>query len=82
MIHEREILFRIQNFQERRPRITTKIHSKLVDFIQHENRIVGARLVQSLNDTTGQRADVRSPMTAYFRLVAHPAKRDAHEFST
>ncbi len=70
MVGKRPIVIRIQDFQERRRRIAAKIAPHLVDFIQHEHRIVGAGRLDPLNDTTGQSPQIGAPMTA--NLALHP----------
>ncbi len=40
MIHEHVVLFRIEHFEQRRRRIAAEVHRHLVDFIQHEHRIL------------------------------------------
>src|SRR5215471_8887052 len=82
MIDKHEILFGIENFQQRRRRITTEIHGHLVHFIQHENRVLGARLLHHLDDLSGQRANIGAAMSADFRLIPYSAQRHPHKFTS
>src|ERR1039457_4671738 len=51
----------------------------LVDLVQHEHRVLCARLLHRLDDLPRQSADIRSAMPADLRLVAHAAQGHAHE---
>ena len=75
------VLFRIENFEQRRARVAAKIRAELVDFVEQQHRIDCARLLHHLNDLAGQRADVGATMTANFRFVAHAAKRQTHKLA-
>src|ERR1019366_6362260 len=81
MIDEHEILFRIENFEQRRRRIAAEIHRHLVHFIQHEYRILGAGLFHHLDDLARQRADVGAAVTAHFSLIPHSTQRQADELA-
>ena len=81
MIAESVILLGVQDLQQRRRRIAAKIGADFVDLVEHENRIVRTRLLDTLNDAPWQRADVSAPVAANLRFVAHAAERDAHEIS-
>ena len=77
MIGERKVLFRIQHFQQCRRRITAKIAADLVDFIQHEYRIVRFGTPQSLYDSPGKCPDIGAPVSPDFSFVTHTAERNA-----
>ena len=81
VIAERTILLRIEHFHQRRRRIAPEIASELVHFVQHEDWIVGFGPANSLDDLSGQRADIGPAVAADFRFIVHPAHRDAHEFA-
>ena len=74
MIVEREVLLRIQHFQQCGRRIAAEVHRHLVDFVQQEQRIVHARLGHVLHDLAGHRADVRAAVAPDFGLVTHAAQ--------
>src|SRR3546814_3074619 len=57
------------------------VHRHLVDLVEHEQRILGADLVEVLHDAAGHRTDVGAPMAADLGLVAHAAQRHAHELA-
>ena len=79
MVRERVVQFRVKHFHQRRRGIAAEVRGHLVHFIQHENRIRRARLFHHLNNLAGKGADVRAPVAADFRFVAHPAERHAHK---
>src|SRR5262249_7792757 len=81
MIPERIVLLRIEDFQQRRCRIATKIRSQLVDFVEHKDRIARSCPADVLDNLSGQRADVGAAMTADLSLVAHAAERNAYELA-
>jgi hypothetical protein len=81
VIDEHEILFRIEHFEQRRRGVAAEVHGHLVDFVEHEDRILGAGLFHHLNDLAGQGADVGAAMTANFGLIANAAERHTHEFA-
>ncbi len=81
VIAEAEVLLRIERLQQRRRRIAAKVASYLVDFVEHENRIVGFRAADALHDLPRQRANVGAAMSADFGLVVHAAQRQAHKLA-
>ena len=82
MVAEVIILLGIQHFEQRRRRITSEIISELVDFIQHDDRIAGARLLHRLDETTRHRPHVGTTMTPNFSLVAHAPQRDPNKLAS
>ncbi len=81
VIDEHEVLFGIEHFEQRRRRIAAEVHRHLVDFIEHEDRVLGAGLLHHLDDLAGQRADVGAAMSAHFGFIAHAAQRHANELA-
>ena len=57
-----------------------KTGTELVDFIQHENRILCAGLSNPLDNISRQRADVSAPVSADLRFIVNAAETLAHEF--
>ena len=82
MIGEGVILFRVEHFQQGRGRVAAEILAELVDLIQHEERVGGPGAFHGLDDSSGQRADVRAAMAADFGLIPHAAQRNAHELAS
>src|SRR5205823_2431155 len=70
-----------EHLEERRGGIALESDADLVDLVEHENRIHRVRLLQRLDDASGNRADVGPAMAADLRLVAHAAERDADELA-
>ena len=81
MIHEHVVLFRIQHFEQRGRWIAPEVHRHLVDFIQHEHRILGSGFLHHLQHLAGQRSDVGSAMAADLGFVAHAAERKTNELA-
>ena len=81
VVDEHEVLFRIEHFEQRRRGIAAEVHRHLVDFVEHEDRVLGAGLFHHLNDLAGQGADVGAAMAADFRFIAHAAQRHADELA-
>ena len=69
VIVKAEVLLRVEHFQQRRAGVAPEIHAELVDFVQHENGIVGAGLFEALDNAAGQCADVGAPVAPYLGLV-------------
>src|SRR5207244_3027562 len=82
VVDEHEILLGIEDFKQCRRRVTAEIHRHLVDFIQHENRVLGARLLHHLDNLPGQGTDVGASVAADFGFVSHPAQGHANELAS
>src|ERR1051326_3732489 len=81
VIREGIVLRRVKNLEQCRRRITAKISSNLVQFVQQNNRVPAFDTAQSLDDPARQGTNVRSSMPANFRFITHTAQRDARKFS-
>src|SRR5450631_1211413 len=75
------VLFGVEDLQQRRCWIAAEVVPQLVDLVEHEDRVVRARLLHALYEPPRQRTDVGPAVTADLRLVAHAAERDADEFA-
>ena len=82
MIAERDVLLGVEHLEQRRRRIAAEVGADLVDLVEHEDRVAGARLVHALEDAPGQRADVGAAVAADLGLVVHAAEREAHELAS
>ena len=82
VIDEHEVLLGIEHFEQRGGRIAAEVHRHLVDFIEHEDRVLGAGLLHHLDDLAGQGADVGAAVAADFGLIAHAAERHADELAS
>ncbi|OQA06931.1 MAG: hypothetical protein BWY66_01613 [bacterium ADurb.Bin374] len=71
------VLLGVEHLEQRRARIAAEIHSHLVDFVEQDDGIPGARVAQGLDDSAGKGADVGASVAADLGLVAHAAERDA-----
>ena len=82
MIGEGKVLLWVEHFEQRRRRVSAEVHSHLVDFIEHKNRVVGAALLDALNDPARQCADIGASMAADFRFIPHPAEADPDKLTS
>ena len=80
MIREGIILLRIQHFQQRAARITAVIVGKLINLIQHHNRIRNSASLDAFHDAARHRSNVCTAVSANFRFVARAAQTDADIF--
>src|SRR5207244_6958674 len=71
----------IEHLEERGGRIAPEVHAELVDLVEHEERVVGARVLDVLDDATREGPDVRAAVAADLRLVADTPQRQAHELA-
>ena len=81
MVVEARVLFGIEDFQERRSRISSEVHVHLVDFIQQEDRVHRARLLDHLNDLTRKGADICPAVSPNLGLVPHTTQGEPDEFA-
>src|SRR4249920_1597698 len=80
MILKSRVLRRVQDLQQSSRRIAMETGAELVDFIQHKDGILGAGFANSLNNISGERADISAAVPSDLRLVVDTAKTLAHEF--
>ena len=76
VILEGRVLLGVKDFKQRGSGIAAEIRGHLVDFVEQENRVLGARAFHVLDDLTRQSADICPAMAANLRFVAHPAERE------
>ena len=81
VVLEADVLLRVEHLEQRRRRVAAEVHAELVDLVEHEERVVRARLPQALDDAAGQRADVGAAVAADLGLVADAAEREADELA-
>ena len=83
MILELVILLRVEHFEQRSRGVAAETVgvAQFIDFVQHEQRVDGARAFHGLDDAARKRADVRAAMPPNFGLVVHAAHGDAHELA-
>ena len=73
MILEGIVLLRIQHLQQRRGRITLVIRAQLINFIQQNQGVSSARLVNGGNDPAGHGAYVGPSVSPDIRFIPHAA---------
>ena len=81
VVAEGAVLLRIQHLEQSRGRIAVEPGTELVQLVEHEHRVAGARLADALDDVAGQRADVGAPVAADLGLVVDAAEAGAHELA-
>ena len=79
MISKAHVLLRIQYLQEGGRGIALIRGAQLIDFVYHEDRVLGFYYLQSLQDFSGHSADIGTPVALDFSLVAHPADGKTEE---
>ncbi len=79
VVVEAVVLLRVEHLEQRRRRIAAEVHRHLVHFVEQEDGIARAGLLQALDDLARQRADVGAAVPADLGLVPHAAEGDAHE---
>src|SRR5438132_293420 len=82
MILEHVVLFRIENFQQRRTRIAAKVRAELVYLIEQQHRVYGSGFLHHLNNLARQSADVSASVTANLSFIPHAAKAEPHKLAT
>ena len=82
VVVERVVLLGVEHLEQGRCRVAAEVRRHLVDLVEQEHRVVGADLLEALDDLAGQRADVGAPVAADLGLVAHAAERQAHELAS
>ena len=81
VVAESEILLRVQHFQQRGGGVAPEIAAHFVDLVKQEHRVHGARLLDTGDDPTGDRAYIGAPVAANLGLVPHAAQRHLHKFA-
>ena len=81
MIGEFLVLLRVQHLQQCRSRIPLKVRADLIDFVEQEDRIILARVFDRGNDSSRNRANVGSSVSADLCFIAHAAQRHADKLS-
>ena len=81
VVAERRVLLGVEHLEHRAGRVAAEVGAHLVDLVDHEQRVVGARVAQRADDRPGHRADVGAAVAADLGLVAHAADADALELA-
>ena len=81
VIHEHEVLFGVEHFEQGRRRVAAEVHRHFVHFVQHEDRVLRPRFFHHLDNLTGQCPDVGAPVTANFGFIAHSTQRHADKLA-
>src|SRR5262249_10733815 len=81
IVAEGEILGGVQDLQESGRGVASKVAAQLVDFVEHQKRIVDAGATNRLDDAPPHRADVSAAMATQFGLVMQAAETQALELA-
>ena len=73
------VLGRVEHFQQGAAGVPAPVRADLVDLVQHEHRVAGARALDGLDDAARHGADVGPAVAADLGLVAHAAQAHAGE---
>ncbi len=79
IVAERRVLLGVEHLQHRGGRIALETAPHFVDFVEHHHAVARARLLDRLDDVSGQRPDIGAPVPADFGLVMDAAEADPHE---
>ena len=74
VIAERRVLLGVEHLEQRRGGVAAEVRAELVDLVEHQHRVRRLRVAKRADDRARHRADVRAPVTAHLRLVAHAAE--------
>jgi hypothetical protein len=74
VVAEARVLLRVEHLEQGGGGVAAEVGPELVDLVQHEHGVVGARLLQPLDDAPGKRPHVGAPVTANLGLVADAAQ--------
>src|SRR5215469_11268019 len=70
VVLEGRVLFRIEHFKQGTRRVAAEVRRHLVNFVEHEDGVLGASLLHGLDDLPGKCGDVReSPLRRERRLM-------------
>ena len=75
VILERDVLLRVQRFQQGGGRVAPKIAGHFVHLVQQEQRIRALCREDGADDLAGHRPDIGAPMAADLGLIPHAAQR-------
>ena len=82
MVAEGRVLRRIEHLEQRGRRISAPVGAELVDLVEQDHRVHGARVAQGAHEAARQCADVGAPVAADLGLVADAAEAHAHELTS
>ena len=74
VVAEFAVLFGVEDLEQCGGRVAMEVERELIDLIQHEHRILALDPSERLKDPAGQRADIRTPVTADLGLITHAAQ--------
>ena len=81
MVAERLVLLRVEHLEHRRRGIAAEVGAHLVELVDQQHGVHRLGVANRTDDAPGHRADVRAPVTADLRLVAHAADRQPRELA-
>ncbi len=79
MVEEVVVLLRVEHFEQGRGRVAVEGGANLVDFVEHDDGVGGARVFDGLEEFAGHGPDVGAPVALDLGLVADAAHREAVE---
>ena len=77
MVRKRAVLLGVEDFEQRARRIALHGLAELVHLVEHHDRVAHAALVNGVHDASRHCPDVRAPVAADIRLIAHTAEAHA-----
>ena len=77
VVVKRAVLFGVQHLEHGRGGVAVQVPAQLVDFVEDEERVGGARLLQVLDDPARHGADVGLAVAPDFGFIPHAAEGHA-----
>src|SRR5690606_730982 len=81
VVREAVVLLGVQDLQQRRGRIAPEIRGHLVDLVEKQHRVAGARLAHGVQDLARHGPHVGAPVAPDLRFIPHAAQGQADELA-
>ena len=78
MVTKGVVLLGVQHFQQSARGVTAEVSAQLVNFVEQEQRVLGADLVQVLQHLARQSANVGATVPTDLGFVTHAPQGHAH----
>ena len=75
------VLRGVEHLEQRGRRVTAPVGAELVDLVEDDDGVHRARLAQRAHDPARTGADVGTPVTAHFGLIAYTTERHPAELA-
>lgn len=76
MVHEVDVLFRVQHLQQGRSRVTLHPSANLVYLVNQDKRVLRTNFLETLDNLARHGTNVSSPVTFDLCHVSHPTNAE------